>query len=151
MWIYHMPTARCWTSPMTEQEHGTRKRYFTVLLNGFFFLLGFINRKIAVLGSGTGKRIVLKFKNNLHKKKETRAFWDRVSWCFVLIRMTIKNFRWKRRLRPFLHPNFFMSSSSELNITPRFSKNSRLLYRPFFHLECAREDLFETKHHSLRR
>ena len=65
-----MPTARCWTSPMTEQEHGTRKRYFTVLLNGFFFLLGFINRKIAVLGSGTGKRIVLKFKNNLHKKPE---------------------------------------------------------------------------------
>ena len=36
----------------------------------FLFLLGFINRKIAVLGSGTGKRIVLKFKNNLHKKPE---------------------------------------------------------------------------------
>ena len=71
-------------------------------------------------------------KNNLHKIKETRAFWHRVSSCFVLIRTTLKNSRWKKGLRPFFHSNFFMSSSSELNITPRFAKNSRFLDFRFF-------------------
>ena len=71
-------------------------------------------------------------KNNLHKKKETRAFWHRVSWCFVLIRTTLKNSRWKKGLRPFFHSNFFMSSFSELNITPHLAKNSRFLDFRFF-------------------
>ena len=38
-----------------------------------------------------------------------------------------QEFSLKIGLRPFFHSNFFMSSSSELNITPCFAKNSRFL------------------------
>ena len=60
----------------------------------FLFLLGFITQKKTVPGSRFwhGEE---NWKNNLHKKKETRAFWHRLPWCFFLIRTTLKNSPWK--------------------------------------------------------
>ena len=40
-------------------------------------------------------------KNNLRKKKESRAFWHRVTSCLILIRTTLKNSRWNSDTRIF--------------------------------------------------
>ena len=85
---------------------------------GFFFFAWFYHSK----NSGPGFwHWAENCKNNLLKKKETRAFRHRVS--IVVFRSDSddsQKFSMKERASPVFSLEFFMSSSSELNITPRF-------------------------------